>query len=87
LHNAGFERVEASATAGARGDANSVKWDGEWNAPYFEAGPMIAQAEARGWATAAEMRQIAAAWRTWGDDPGSFSAAFWCHAVGWAPEA
>jgi ubiquinone/menaquinone biosynthesis C-methylase UbiE len=84
LHNAGFERAEASATAGARGDAASVKWDGEWNARYFEAEPMIAQAEARGWATREEMLEIAAAWRAWGDDPGAFSAAFWCHATAWA---
>jgi ubiquinone/menaquinone biosynthesis C-methylase UbiE len=85
LHNAGFVRVEASATAGARGDATSVKWDGEWNARYFEAEPMVALAEARGWATRAEMLEIAAAWRAWGDDPAAFSAAFWCSAVGWAP--
>jgi hypothetical protein len=86
LHNAGFVRVEASATAGARGDATSVKWDGEWNARYFEAEPMIALAEARGWATRDEMLEIAGAWRAWGDDPGAFSAAFWCSAIGWAPE-
>jgi hypothetical protein len=48
---------------------------------------MMAHAESRGWATAAEMREIAAAWRAWGDDPGAFSAAFWCHAIGWVPAA
>ena len=85
LHNAGFARVEASATAGARGDAASVKLDGEWNARYFEAEPMIAQAESRGWATRVEMVEIASAWRAWANDPGAFSAAFWCQAVGWAP--
>ncbi len=85
LHNAGFVRTEASATAGARGDVTSVKWDGEWNARYFEAEPMIAQVESRGWATREQMREIAAAWRAWGDDPGAFSAAFWCQALGWAP--
>ena len=86
LHNAGFVRAEASATAGARGDAASVKWDGEWNARYFEAEPMIAHCESRGWATRDEMREIAAAWRAWGDDPAAFSAAFWCTAIGWKPE-
>jgi SAM-dependent methyltransferase len=85
LHNAGFVRIEASATAGARGDATSVKLDGEWNARYFEAEPMIAHAVDRGWATREEMLEIAAAWRAWGDDPGAFSASFWCHAVARVP--
>jgi ubiquinone/menaquinone biosynthesis C-methylase UbiE len=85
LHNAGFVRTEASATAGARGDAASAKWDGEWNARYFEAEPMIAHVESRGWATREQMTEIAAAWRAWADDPGAFSASFWCHAVAWTP--
>jgi SAM-dependent methyltransferase len=85
LHNAGFVRAEASATAGARGDAASAKWDGEWNARYFEAEPMIAHVQTRGWATRDEMLEIAAAWRAWGDDPGAFTASFWCHAVAWSP--
>lgn len=84
LHRAGFRRIIASATAGARGDGGAVKFDGEWNARYFEAEPLVAHVEARGWATRDEMGEIAAAWRAWGDDPAAFSATFWCTAVGWA---
>ncbi len=83
LHEAGFVRTAASVTAQWQGDETSVRLTGEWNARYFESAPFIAQAEERGWATRVEMRAVAAAWRTWSVDPGAFSAAFWCHAVGW----
>jgi hypothetical protein len=63
----------------------SVRINGEWNARYFEAEPLIAHVESRRWATRDGMREIAAAWRVWSVDPGAFSAAFWCHAVGWVP--
>ena len=85
LHAAGFERVQASAAGGARGDAISVKLDGEAYARYAESEPFIQYAAARGWATREQMLEIAAAWRAWGDDPGAFFAAFWCQALGWAP--
>ena len=85
LHEAGFERVQASAVASARGDAISVKLDGEACARYAESEPFIAYAVANGWATREQMLEIAAAWRAWGEDPGAFFAAFWCQAVAWAP--
>jgi ubiquinone/menaquinone biosynthesis C-methylase UbiE len=84
LHEAGFVRTVGSATARAQGDVSSVALDGEWSARYFEAEPLIARAEAQGWATRVEMRDIAEAWRAWSRDPGAFTAAFWCEAVGWA---
>jgi ubiquinone/menaquinone biosynthesis C-methylase UbiE len=83
LHEAGFVRTVASANAGVQGDDVSVRLNGEWNARYFEAQPLIAHVESRGWATRDEMREIAAAWRSWAADPGAFSAAFWCQAVAW----
>lgn len=85
LHGAGFERVQGSVTAGARGDALGVKLDGDFYARYFAAEPFIEHAVARGWSTRQEMLEIASAWQAWSTDPGAFSAAFWCHALGWAP--
>jgi ubiquinone/menaquinone biosynthesis C-methylase UbiE len=85
LHEAGFVRAAASATAGVLGDDASARVNGEWNARYFEAEPLVAHVESRGWATRAEMREIASAWRAWASDPGAFSASFWCQAVAWAP--
>jgi ubiquinone/menaquinone biosynthesis C-methylase UbiE len=84
LHEAGFVRMVASASVGAQGDEVSVRFSGEWNARYFEAEPLIAHAESRGWATREEMREISAAWRAWAADAGAFSASYWCEAVGWA---
>jgi SAM-dependent methyltransferase len=85
LHAAGFERVQASATAGVRADAVSTKLDGEFWARYYAAEPFIAHAIDRGWATREEMLEIADAWRAWGHNPAAFSAGFWCHAVAWTP--
>jgi ubiquinone/menaquinone biosynthesis C-methylase UbiE len=83
LHEAGFVRAVGSATAGSQGDETSVRYNGEWNARYFEAEPLIAHVESRGWATREEMREIAAGWRAWAVDPGAFTATFFCAAVGW----
>jgi ubiquinone/menaquinone biosynthesis C-methylase UbiE len=86
LHDAGCERVQASVVAGARGDASAAKLDGEFYARYFAAEPFIQHAVARGWSTREEMQSIASAWQAWSRHPGAFSAAFWCQALGWAPE-
>lgn len=83
LHEAGFVRTAASANAGYQGDDVSVRFTGEWNARYFEAEPLIAHVESRGWATREHMLEIAAAWRAWASEPGAFSATYWCEAVGW----
>jgi SAM-dependent methyltransferase len=87
LTEAGFERVRVSASAGARGDTNSVTLEGEFQARYFEAEPFIAYAEAQGWSTRAEMLAIAEAWRAWSVDPRAFSATFLCQALGFTPRA
>jgi ubiquinone/menaquinone biosynthesis C-methylase UbiE len=86
LHEAGFVRIQASATCGYQGDEVSVRLHGEWNARYFEAEPLVANAVASGWAQREELREIAAAWRLWSVDPRAFAASFWCEAVGWAPQ-
>jgi hypothetical protein len=71
--------------AGARGDAMSVKLEGEFYARYFAAEPFIAHAVASGWSTRSELQEIAAACQAWSADPGAFSAAFWCQGLGWVP--
>lgn len=86
LGEAGFVRTEAFVSAGARGNANTTRLDGEFWARYFEAEEFIAHAIASGWSSHDEMRKIAAAWRAWGGHPGAFSASFWCQAIGWVPD-
>lgn len=86
LHEAGFVRTEAFVSANSRGNPNVTRMDGDFWARYFESVEFIAHAESSGWSNRAEMLEISAAWRSWGDHPGAFSAAFWCQAIGWAPE-
>lgn len=78
----GFERVQVSTSAGARGDTKSVKLEGEFQAHSFAAEPFIAYASAKGWSTRDEMLAIAEAWRAWSRDPRAFSAGFLCQALG-----
>jgi SAM-dependent methyltransferase len=80
LNEAGFVRTEAFVAANARGNANLTRLDGEFWSAYFEAEEFIAHAVASGWSTREELQQIAAALRAWGENPGAFSAAFWCQA-------
>jgi ubiquinone/menaquinone biosynthesis C-methylase UbiE len=87
LHLAGFVRTVGSAGAGGPVTDAMNKLNGEWQARYVEAPEYIEHVVRRGWSTEEELRDIAQAWRRWGDDPGAFDARFFCQAVGWAPDA
>jgi ubiquinone/menaquinone biosynthesis C-methylase UbiE len=86
LASAGFSRIEGWFTGGGPANQNTAAANGQFWAAYFEAEPFIVQAAAMGWATREEMLEIAAAWREWAKTPGAYWAAFWCQALGWAPE-
>lgn len=82
LAQAGFEGIRCSASAGVDGSADAAGRTGEFWARYFEAPEFVAHVTAAGWADAAALSGMAAAWRAWGQAPGAFWARFWCEAVG-----
>lgn len=84
LHEAGFSRVVGSATAGYQGVQSLIEMDARFWSNYFAAPPFVDWVVLNDWAAREEMAAISAAYREWGNDPGAFSAAFWCEAVGWA---
>jgi ubiquinone/menaquinone biosynthesis C-methylase UbiE len=87
LHEADFARSVGSASVGVEGTAEATRMAGEWQARYFEAPAFVEHVTCRGWASADELSQMAAAWRAWGADPGAFAARYWCEAVGWVVES
>lgn len=84
LHAAGFSRNAASVVADAIGTKEAAAQTAEWQAAYLEAPPFITHITSLGLATETEMREMAAAWRTWGTAPGAFWARFWCQCLAWA---
>lgn len=56
----------------------------ERQAHYFSAPEFANHVIAIGLTDRAELAEMSAAWREWGDDPGAFQATFWCEALGWA---
>lgn len=84
LHQAGFSRIVGSASAAYRGVQSMIEMDARHWADYFAAPPFVGWAVLNGWATREDLAAISAAYREWGNDPGAFSAAFWCEALGWA---
>ena len=84
LHDAGFERVTSKAVAGSDGGPAEVNaYMASWQAAYFEEPAVVARLTSLGMATEAELREMAAAWRAWGEAPGSFAIRVGCEAVGW----
>jgi SAM-dependent methyltransferase len=84
LHDAGFERVTAKAVAGTDGGPPEVnRYMASWQMSYFEEPAVIARITSLGLATEAELWEMAAAWREWGEAPGGYSTRLMCEAVGW----
>ncbi len=84
LHDAGFARCEATASAAFEGAETSARMTGEFWANYLASPELVEHAVALGLATSAELTAMASAWREWGAHPGAFWARFWCEAIGWA---
>jgi ubiquinone/menaquinone biosynthesis C-methylase UbiE len=87
LNEAGFERVSASVTADADGDAEATGRTGRFWGAYFRSPELREQAKTFGLASEEELDAMSDAWLRWGESPGAFWARFWCQAVGWAPDA
>ncbi|MDP9237131.1 MAG: methyltransferase domain-containing protein [Chloroflexota bacterium] len=81
LHEAGFARCEATATAGYEGAAVPARMTGEFWARYFESPQLISRATELGLADRDGIADMASAWRAWGQHPGAFWARFACEAI------
>lgn len=80
LHEAGF--ADAVSTARATGGGGPAwSFEGEFEAARFETAAVIDTVVGRGIATAAEMAEIATAWRRWSAHPGSTMARHWFEAT------
>lgn len=80
LHDAGF--ADAVCTARATGGGGPPwSFEGEFEAARFESAAVVDAVVGRGIATAAEMAEIATAWRRWSADPGSTMARHWFEAT------
>jgi SAM-dependent methyltransferase len=84
LSSAGFTRNAASVAAGCEGSNEAVAVTAAFEANNLEAPQFIAHVESTGLATAADLHEMADAWRAWGAAPGAVWMRFWCQAVGWA---
>lgn len=85
LEAAGFELVEATSTYLSYGTVEAVRAFGRARAEdcgdtWYRAGAL-----GRGFATAAELDAMRAAWLEWSESPESYLAFAWCRALGRKP--
>lgn len=85
LNDAGFVRAEAACTAVGATTADAVRLAATAEVAFFEAEAVITHLIADGIAGRDECREIAAAWRHWGEEPGAVRTGFWFEALAWAP--
>ena len=83
LRKAGFGRVQLSASYESFGNPGAIRMWAERMAGTFTQPPVYEQLSELGWASQVELEQIAAAWRTWSDNPDAFFARSWREAVAW----
>jgi hypothetical protein len=83
LHRTGFVRCEASASYEYCGTVETTQARAEIEARRVETAPLFQQILDLGWVDGPTLKQLAAAWREWGQQPDAFLARAWCEAVGW----
>src|SRR5262249_6738933 len=84
LHEAGFVRVEAMASAAAFGTPEEVAQWGEQMANVQETATDLITL---GLADQATIERVAAGWRAWGARPDAFVAMLQVAALGWTDQA
>jgi len=82
LNEAGFTRVEASASAESYGTPESTRKMGEMMADYMST--HLETAIQLNWVDAATVKTLTDEWRSWGEHPDAFFGVLFCEAVGWA---
>ncbi len=80
LHEAGFVRVEASASAESYGTPESTRKMGEMMAKYMYT--HLDTAIQLNWVDAATVETLTAEWRSWGEHPDAFFGVLFCEAIG-----
>jgi len=83
LRVAGFVRLESSASYECFGNLEGTQRWGERMAGTFTQPPVCDQLIELGWASQADLEEIATSWRAWGESPDAFHARAWREAVGW----
>jgi ubiquinone/menaquinone biosynthesis C-methylase UbiE len=81
LREAGFARIRVSASYECYRTVEEAKMWAERMAGGFTRPPMSEQLMELGWASQAELDEIAAFWRAWGENPDAFLARTWREAV------
>jgi SAM-dependent methyltransferase len=81
LTAAGFADLEFSVQPNVAAGATAAGVAAS-SAMRLEAPPFVDRAVANGWATAAELRAMADAWRAWGAASGAVFVTLWCQALG-----
>lgn len=85
MTEAGFSRTQGHAlTPETYGDARSTRWMAEFAVGLFAAPSMTDTIISEGWATRAELDELLAALREWGERPDAFMTWLYCAALGWA---
>ena len=59
-----------------------MQFAGDGAADYFS-GTFADQVIELGWMDRAEIENVKAAWKDWGENPDAFWARSWCEAIGW----
>ena len=85
LHQAGFERVAAHLAYASHGTDEAVARFGEDRARECADDWFAVEAARHGLLTAAELEEMAAAWRAWAASSAAFLAFTWSRAIGWKP--
>ena len=83
LREAGFVRIEVSASYECFGNSERIQRWAERMAGTFTQPPVYEQLIELGWSSQVELEQIAASWRAWGENPDAFFARSWREAVAW----
>ena len=81
LNEAGFVRVEASASAESYGTTESTRKMGEMMADYMKT--HLETAIQLNWVDVTTVETLTAEWRSWGEHPDAFFGVLFCEAVGW----
>ena len=83
LKEAGFARREVSASYECYGNLEATRKRAERLAGGLTQPPVSDQLIELGWSSLAELTEIAAFWRSWGENPDAFCARAWRETVGW----
>lgn len=86
LHDAGFERIEATTTSISYGTPQRVRGFGRDRAEECRDDWYADGAERLGLGTGESVREMERAWLAWSESPDAYAAFSWCRAVGFRPD-